>query len=52
MREATGRKPQATHQPAKVEREEVIVIDSKSDEIAAAGLDDGAHRRAPGKQDG
>ena len=44
MRESTGRKPPATHQPSKAEMEEVIVIDGTSDEIAAAVLSGGASR--------
>lgn len=45
MREATGRKPPATHQPTKAEMEEVIMIDGTPDEIAAAVLRGGAPRR-------
>lgn len=52
MRESTGRKPPATHQPTKAEMEEVIVIDGKPDEIGAAVLRGGAHRRGSEKQDG
>ena len=51
MRESTGRKPPATHQPTKAEMEEVVVIDGKPEEIAAAALRGGASRKEVHKPD-
>lgn len=49
MRESTGRKSPATHQPTKAEMEEAIEIDGKPDEFAAAVVCGGAPRRQPEK---
>ena len=39
--------PPAIHQPTKAEMEEAIAIDGTPDEIAAAVLRGGAHRKEP-----
>ena len=45
MQESAGRKPPGTHQPTKVEMEEVVVIDELPNEIATVVLRGGAARR-------
>ena len=42
--------PPATHQPSKVEMEEVVVIDGTLEDIAAAVLRGGAPRKEPEPQ--